>query len=128
MKRHLTTAILVLLMLALAGCSILKEEANAADTSETPVISVEEQAEELQLFNIEHIACSDDFCLYRDTLTDVLFLCYDLRLGYSGAGGLTYMPDPETGLPLTYAKYLELKTNENTIVNSTTDTPTNSLS
>lgn len=115
-------------MLALAGCSILKEEANAADTSETPVISVEEQAEELQLFNMEHIACSDDFCLYRDTLTDVLFLCYDLRLGYSGAGGLTYMPDPETGLPLTYAKYLKLKTNENTIINSTADTPANPLS
>lgn len=118
----------MLLMLALAGCSILKEEANAADTSETPVISVEEQAEELQLFNIEHIACSSDFCLYRDTLTDVLFLCYDLRLGYSGAGGLTYMPDPETGLPLTYAKYLELKTNENILVNSTADTPANPLS
>ena len=128
MKRHLTTAILVLLMLALAGCSILKEEASAADTSETPAISVEEQAEELQLFNIEYIAHSGDFCLYRDKLTDVLFLCYDLRMGYSGAGGLTYMPDPETGLPLTYAKYLELKTNENTIVNSTADALTNSLS
>ena len=39
---------------------------------------------------------------YRDVATDVMYL----SSGYQG--GLTVMMDPETGLPLTYARYIEV--------------------
>lgn len=44
------------------------------------------------------------FCLYRNTVTDVLYIQYDGR----EKGGLTEMHDPETGFPLTYKRYLEM--------------------
>ena len=39
---------------------------------------------------------------YRDLVTDVLYVSHN---------GLTPMLDPETGLPLTYTKYMELYEN-----------------
>lgn len=43
------------------------------------------------------------FTYYRDKATDVVFVCYDEY----DSGGLIEMHDPNTGLPLTYEKYLE---------------------
>lgn len=45
-----------------------------------------------------------EFYYYRDIVTDVMYVCFN---GYR-KGGLTEMSGPETGLPLTYARYLEL--------------------
>ena len=44
------------------------------------------------------------FKLYRDSVTDVLFVWG----GLGQSAGLTTMPDPETGKPLTYSRYMEL--------------------
>lgn len=46
----------------------------------------------------------DGFYYYRDSVTDVMYLW---KVG-GYKGGLTTMLDPETGLPLTYARYMEL--------------------
>ena len=43
------------------------------------------------------------FTYYRDKVTDVMYICYDEY----DSGGLLEMHDPNTGLPLTYEKYLE---------------------
>lgn len=51
----------------------------------------------------------DTFTYYREITTDVMYICYE----ENRKGSLTVMLDPETGLPLTYNRYLEL-TNENT--------------
>lgn len=65
-----------------------------------------DQAESIP-FNLEKIAedpgrvVEYSFCLYRDTVTDVLFIVEE-------SGGVEMMQDPETGLPLTYARYMEL--------------------
>lgn len=47
---------------------------------------------------------------YRDKVTDVLYVkVFSLSAtGYAGAGGLSVMLDPDSGKPLTYARYMEL--------------------
>jgi len=46
----------------------------------------------------------DKFLYYRDVVTDVMYVLYkEYR-----KGGMTAMLDPETGLPLTYTRYMEL--------------------
>lgn len=58
-------------------------------------------------FNVKRIAMKADgitglrLYLYRDMITDVLYMG-------SEEGGLEAMLDPETGLPLTYTRYMEL--------------------
>lgn len=44
------------------------------------------------------------FQYYRDSVTDVMYLW----CAGGNKGGLTTMLDPETGLPLTYSRYLDL--------------------
>lgn len=45
---------------------------------------------------------------YKDAVTDVMYLRFCEMGGYGGSGGLTVMLDPESGLPLTYARYMEM--------------------
>lgn len=47
------------------------------------------------------------FYYYREALTDVAYVLYREKSGYAGMGGLTVMLDPETGLPLTNARWQE---------------------
>lgn len=47
---------------------------------------------------------TDKFTYYRDVVTDVMYICFE---EYNKAG-MTVMQDPETGLPLTYARYMDL--------------------
>lgn len=47
---------------------------------------------------------ANGFMYYRDSVTDVLYLWKD----DFNSGGLTTMQDPESGLPLTYARYMAL--------------------
>lgn len=56
-------------------------------------------------FKMETIAKSSDFILFHNTVTDVLYL-WKSQLKQAG---LTEMSDPETGLPLTYERYLQLQ-------------------
>lgn len=56
------------------------------------------------LFYMERVGYDSNFEFYRDPVTDVLYLCLS---GYSETGVIT-MQDPETGLPLTYSRYMEL--------------------
>lgn len=45
---------------------------------------------------------------YRDVVTDVMYM-NSYHIGSSvSAGGLTVMLDPDSGKPLTYARYTEL--------------------
>lgn len=46
----------------------------------------------------------EKFVYWRDVVTDVMYVAFK----FMNAGGMTVMLDPETGLPLTYARYLEL--------------------
>jgi len=46
----------------------------------------------------------DRFTYYRETTTDVMYICYEEYR----KGSLTVMMDPETGLPQTYSRYMEL--------------------
>lgn len=59
-------------------------------------------------FKMEYIAKNGGFYLYRCEVTDVLYIRFDTD------GGLTVMVDPDTGLPLTYTRYLELGSKEET--------------
>ena len=44
---------------------------------------------------------------YRESITDVIYVQYRGKVMNAGMGGLTVMLDPGTGLPLTYARYME---------------------
>lgn len=49
---------------------------------------------------------------YRDKVTDILYMRVYYISGYAGsgvgAGGLTVMLEPDSGKPLTYARYMEM--------------------
>lgn len=70
------------------------------------------------LFGMEYIGFSKvdfyyynrtGFYLYRNTITDILYILYDSKEKCQ----LTEMHDPETGLPLTYKRYLEMVEKQN---------------
>lgn len=64
-------------------------------------------------FDLEYVGVDydDDFYYYRDTTTDVLFLVSERRSTYALGAGITTIPDPETGLPMTYTRYMEIYNN-----------------
>lgn len=68
----------------------------------------EENLTENVVFELEQICTSKDYIieLYRDTTTNIIYL----RDSDIHSGGYTVMPDPETGLPLTYDRFLEIYT------------------
>lgn len=71
--------------------------------STEPSSSIDEK-----LFVMEEVGSDGYFHYYRDTITDVLYVAF----WKSDEGGLTTMLDPETGLPLTYTRYLEIASQE----------------
>ena len=73
-------------------------------TSQTEPLSNDAPA---NLFSMERVGYDSNFELYRDPVTDVLYL----RLSGYNETGLITMQDPETGLPLTYSHYVELYNN-----------------
>ena len=106
--RKITAIIMLIAVLCVfASC----EEMVSSQNSEP---SIEAQAEAAA--RMQHIASGGSFfAYYRDTITDVIYLLSDV----GDAGGLTVMLDPETGLPLTYARFVELY--ENSIDTTTSD-------
>lgn len=77
--------------------------------TESPTSQTETPAEKFSdsLFHMERVGCDANFEFYRDPVTDVLYI----RLSGYGETGLITMQDPETGLPLTYSRYLDLHNN-----------------
>ena len=87
----------ILLVVSLSGCGSQPEV-------------LEENPTDNIVFELEKVWSGQTGCLgvhhYRDTTTNIMYL-YDS--GFK-SGGYTVMPDPETGLPLTYDRYLEIYT------------------
>lgn len=63
-------------------------------------------------FKLELVGKSSDeyttFYFYRDVVTDVIYIAQREKAYNAGMGGLTVMVDPETGLPMTAARYVDL--------------------
>lgn len=110
MKRNLSMfAILLASILFMTSCDTLEDEISYIPSQPEPdtQVSVEEELSELP-FELEAVGRAEELGVelvyFRDTTTDVLYL-------YSSSyrkGGLTVMLEPETGLPLTYTRYMEL--------------------
>ncbi len=103
---------LVILALVFIGVFIVADNmstANASAKENTSVESTEKPVVEttnklIPNSNFEMISTNEGvFTYYRDKVTDVMFICYDEY----DSGGLIEMHDPNTGLPLTYQRYLE---------------------
>ena len=96
MKKILLVILAVTITLTLVACA-----ENSNGTTKEPT------NKELFEGGMEYLGTSNSVAYYRDTVTDVMYACYHCL----NAGGLTEMSDPETGLPLTYTRYLELQSN-----------------
>ena len=103
---------IVILVLVFIGVFIVANNMSATNASakeNTSVESAEKPVVEttnslIPNSNFEMLSKDQSFfTYYRDKVTDVVFVCYDEY----GSGGLIEMHDPNTGLPLTYEKYLE---------------------
>ena len=115
MKRKKIISLFLLVFIitgSLLGCGIDKSQL-PTDPPEEIYQDYEEvyEDEALPPFELEQVGhsisndySSEKFYYFRDITTDVLYLhCSGNR-----AGGLVAMLDPETGLPLTYTRYMEL--------------------
>lgn len=107
MKRRLFLIIsLVIMLFTFTGCSQFQMEVEKIGSI---LLTDEDSKEKNNDFPFEMETLYEDtfgggFCLYRNTVTDVLYLFQ----WSNSRGGLTEMSDPVTGLPLTYERYLEL--------------------
>lgn len=119
MKRLLSILLVLLFCFTLTACSGDVPVTQTYDTEfeetqeETDNFVTENTKTENEPFEMELVGRSSDnaFEYYRDTTTDVLYTWNSETKYSSGAGvggGLTEMHDPETGLPLTYTRYMEL--------------------
>lgn len=78
------------------------KESTSVESAEKPVVETTNSL--IPNSNFEMLSKDQSvFTYYRDKATDVVFVCYDEY----DSGGLIEMHDPNTGLPLTYEKYLE---------------------
>lgn len=91
--------LLITVALILTSCYIAQNEVSASTADETDIP-----------FEMELVGRSSEgrFFYYRDTVTDMMFLFCRSSTANSQGGGLTLMLDPETGLPLTYDRYMEI--------------------
>lgn len=130
MKRIITLLIAAIMITGLCACNIkvdMSQQPKQTPVPETEKVMSREEISEL--FNIEHIAYGgSQLSYYRDVVTDVLFLRYEDASGYAGQGGLTWIPDPETGLPMTYTRYVELATGKTNSQDTTSSAETKPLS
>lgn len=110
------TAILIMaltMILTFSACAVPGGTTSSA-SSATDVTSMSDTdvtlTESDNAFEMELVGESSEgyFKYYRDIVTDVLYVEYAQKVGYAGLGGLTVMLDPESGLPLTYARYMEI--------------------
>lgn len=98
---------LVILLSTLTGCDLSANELNSNSprpgSSSGGYDATDAPFEETELFAMEKVGSDGGFHYYRDTITDVLYVKPN---GFDA--GFAVMLDPETGLPLPYARYMEL--------------------
>ena len=97
MKKKLLSALLYLVMVAslVVGCGkVQAEEASVANDEKSATIAAAFGLVETEYYFID---------VYREVYTDVMYM----ESAYEHGIGLTVMLDPATGLPLTYANYVE---------------------
>lgn len=107
-KLFFITLAIIILLSSFVGCSDAYE-----NTPTSSIISSSEQTHSHSkdtsspsdhAFEMEQVGYSStsSFSHYRDVVTDVLYV------SNTNSGGLAVMLDPETGLPLTYTRYMEI--------------------
>lgn len=95
--RYVLIAMAIACVLVFSGCEATANNNNANANAET-------NKEKSCFFGVEKIGqkhVGQDVYYYRDVATDVIYIG-------TYKGGLVAMQDPETGLPLTYTRYVEL--------------------
>lgn len=105
MKRYtLTFVVALVLMLAVAGCSLAKlVKPQSPPTPEATLTTAPVGPDTPEPFTVELLGHSNGVTFFRDTVTDVMYL----RSANSSGSNLTVMLDPDTGLPVTYSSYME---------------------
>lgn len=115
-RRCLTAAAISLtFLLTLAACGV-QSASNTGDNtaSSTDPAQIETDLDGESFLEVVFSQPTSDgrgrITYYRDRVTDVLYMNVFCKsaTGYAGAGGLTAMLDPDTGKPLTYARYMEM--------------------
>lgn len=84
-----------------SGFGISDFSAMFAECSENPTTEFTLTEIAVQTLNTRDEACH----FYKDPVTDIVYMQF--KGGY-GDGGLVWMPDPDTGLPLKYDRFVEL--------------------
>lgn len=107
MKKSLICIFLVVVFAFATGCdlSVLATQepsVSEAQTEESAFVGGMEFVGYFRGYNERMDA--DVFTYYRDVVTDVMYVCFEEY----AKGGMVVMQDPETGLPLTYTRYLDL--------------------
>lgn len=97
-KSRIILAVAAIVML-FTGCSSEQTAGNNIPSTET----VSEFALIETPFNSDSFT-SRHCRIYRDPVTDVMYMSFK---GWT-SGGLAWMPDPDSGLPLKYDRFLEL--------------------
>ena len=119
MKKRFIPLMLILsiiLTTCLTGCDIaadIKQVNESLDEIATNTSAKENTPEstlpELLPLTFEEIKTfTPSISVYRDVITDVMYIRYRDSGGYAGMGGLTVMLEPETGKPLTLTRYMEI--------------------
>ncbi len=106
---YLWIDLLLVVCTSIIGCSDTKDKPkskaeNYVNSVELEFTENEENENQMELVCKEHEDDNFTFSIYRNVVTDVLYLWANSFR----AGGFQEMHDPETGLPLTYEKYKEL--------------------
>lgn len=104
MKKIITTMITIIIIISvLTGCGNL--------TTNNELSAPGENTESILKFTFIPISVNtkgiraDARHFYKDPVTDIVYIQFK---GAYSEGGLTYLPDPDTGLPLKYERFLEL--------------------
>lgn len=100
MRKILTiSSICILMATTFIGCGNTLNDTNTQVNDESPVFTMIEIPVQTSWYAAE--ACH----FYKDPVTDIVYMQFN---GAYSKGGLTYLPDPDTGLPLKYERFLEL--------------------
>lgn len=113
MKKNICFLIVILLcigMFSLSGCAV-PPGTNFNPTAEnTPAESENEETVEDDFLYMEELSKQTfsngtKICYYKETVTDVVYISFS---NHQEGKHITALLDPNTGLPITYTRYVEL--------------------